>query len=158
MQFALGVFVAIVLGGGLLIGYATRPGAWYAALTKPSFNPPNWVFAPAWTILYVLIAIAGWRTFLREPIGLAMGIWTLQLVLNFAWSPTFFGARRPGLALFVIVGLLISIILFVASSWNADRIAAFLFLPYAAWVAFATALNASIFRLNRNAQNPMTKA
>ncbi|MDB5621222.1 TspO/MBR family protein [Tardiphaga sp.] len=145
----LGAFLAIVLGGGMAIGYTTRPGAWFAALAKPSFNPPGWLFAPAWTILYVLIAIAGWRTFLREPIGLAMAVWTLQLVLNFLWSPTFFGAHRPDAALFVIAALLASIVAFIAIRWSVDRTAALLFLPYAAWVIFATALNAAIWQMNR---------
>ena len=137
-----------MLGGGLLIGYATLPGAWYASLIKPPFNPPSWVFAPAWTILYVLIAVAGWRTWLREPAGAAMKIWGAQLVLNFAWSPTFFGAKLMGPALVVILALLASIVLFIATVWNRDRLSGWLFVPYAAWVAFATLLNASLLLLN----------
>jgi tryptophan-rich sensory protein len=142
------LFLLLVLGGGLLIGYATLPGAWYASLIKPPFNPPNWVFAPAWTLLYVLIAVAGWRTWLREPAGAAMKIWGAQLVLNFAWSPTFFGAKLMGPALVVILALLASIVLFIATVWNRDRISGWLFAPYAAWVAFATLLNASLLLLN----------
>lgn len=142
-------FIALVLGGGLLIGYVTRPGAWYAALTKPPFNPPNWVFAPTWSILYLLIAVAGCRTFLREPTGFAMEIWTVQLVLNFLWSPAFFGAQRPALAMIIIVALLAAILVFIGISWTPDRSAALLFVPYAAWVAFATVLNASLWQLNR---------
>ncbi|WP_352627487.1 TspO/MBR family protein [Mesorhizobium sp. M0187] len=107
------LFLLLVLGGGLLIGYATLPGEWYASLAKPPFNPPNWVFAPAWTLLYVLIAVAGWRTWERERAGAAMKIWALQLVLNFAWSPTFFGAKQMGPALVVILALLASIALFM---------------------------------------------
>ena len=137
-----------MLGGGLLIGYATLPGAWYASLIKPPFNPPNWVFAPAWTILYVLIAVAGWRIWLREPAGAAMKIWVVQLVLNFGWSPTFFGAKLMGPALVVILALLASIVLFIATVWNRDRLSGWLFVPYAAWVAFATLLNASLLLLN----------
>lgn len=142
------LFLVLVLGGGLLIGYATLPGAWYASLIKPPFNPPNWVFAPAWTLLYVLIAVAGWRTWLREPAGAAMKIWVVQLVLNFGWSPTFFGAKLMGPALMVILALLASIVLFIATVWNRDRISGWLFAPYAAWVAFATLLNASLLLLN----------
>ena len=137
-----------MLGGGLLIGYATLPGAWYASLIKPPFNPPNWVFAPAWTILYVLIAVAGWRTWLREPAGAAMKIWVVQLVLNFCWSPTFFGAKLMGPALLVILALLATIVLFIVKVWNRDRASGWLFVPYAAWVAFATLLNASLLLLN----------
>lgn len=142
------LFLILVLGGGLLIGYATLPGAWYASLAKPAFNPPNWIFGPAWTLLYVLIAVAGWRTWLRQPTGTAMKIWGVQLVLNFLWSPTFFGARMIGPALVVIVLLLASIVLFIARVWNRDRLSGWLFAPYAAWVAFATLLNASLLWLN----------
>lgn len=142
------LFLILVLGGGLLIGYATLPGEWYASLAKPPFNPPNWVFAPAWTLLYVLIAVAGWRTWERERAGAAMKIWALQLVLNFAWSPTFFGAKQMGPALVVILALLASIALFIATVWNRHRVSGWLFAPYAAWVAFATLLNASLLLLN----------
>ncbi|ESY17672.1 CrtK/TspO family sensor protein [Mesorhizobium sp. LNJC394B00] len=142
------LFLLLVLGGGLLIGYATLPGEWYASLAKPPFNPPNWVFAPAWTLLYVLIAVAGWRTWERERAAAAMKIWALQLVLNFAWSPTFFGAKQMGPALVVILALLASIALFIATVWNRDRVSGWLFAPYAAWVAFATLLNASLLLLN----------
>jgi benzodiazapine receptor len=142
------LFIVLVLGGGLLIGYATLPGAWYAALAKPPFNPPNWIFGPAWSLLYVLIAIAGWRTWRHDPTGISMKVWGIQLVLNFLWSPTFFGARMIGPALVVIVALLVTIIVFIIRSWNSDRVSAWLFMPYAAWVAFATLLNASLFWLN----------
>ncbi|ESX14743.1 CrtK/TspO family sensor protein [Mesorhizobium sp. LSJC265A00] len=142
------LFLILVLGSGLLIGYATLPGEWYASLAKPPFNPPNWVFAPAWTLLYVLIAVAGWRTWERERAGAAMKIWALQLVLNFAWSPTFFGAKLVGPALVVILALLASIALFIATVWNRDRVCGWLFAPYALWVAFATLLNASLLLLN----------
>ena len=142
------VFVAVVLGGGLLIGYATLPGEWYASLAKPPFNPPNWVFGPVWSLLYILIAIAGWRTWRLRPQSPAMKVWVAQLVLNFLWSPTFFGARMMGLALIVILLLLASILLFIARCWSSDRLSAWLFVPYAAWVAFATALNASLLWLN----------
>ena len=147
----LALFLAVVLGGGLAIGFATRPGAWYAGLAKPAFNPPNWIFAPVWTLLYVMIAVAGWRTFQRAPADAAMIAWTIALALNFLWSPIFFGAKRPDLALGVIVALLAAIVAFIASSWRHDAIAAWLFVPYAAWVAFATLLNEEIWRLNGSA-------
>lgn len=142
------VFIAGVLGVGLLIGYATLPGEWYQSLAKPSFNPPNWVFGPTWSLLYVLIAIAGWRTWRRASSGAAMKLWGAQMLLNFLWSPIFFGARQTGAALIVIVLLLAAILGFIAQSWTRDRAAALLFVPYAAWVAFATSLNASIWWLN----------
>lgn len=141
-------FVVLVVGGGMLIGFLTAPGPWYEALAKPSFNPPNWLFGPAWTILYVLIAIAGWRIWERERSGRAMQLWGLQLALNFLWSPVFFALHQIGLALLVVLLLLAAILAFVAVAWNRDRIAAWLFVPYAAWVAFASALNAALWQLN----------
>lgn len=145
---ALVPFILLVVGGGLLIGFFTAPGPWYAALAKPSFNPPNWLFGPVWTILYVLVAIAGWRIWQRERDGRAMKLWWLQLVLNFLWSPVFFGLERTGSALVVILALLAAILAFIAAAWKLDRPSAWLFAPYAAWVAFASLLNAAIWSLN----------
>lgn len=138
------LFVAAVTAIGLLIGWAFLPGAWYAGLVKPAFTPPNWLFGPAWTTLYVLIGIAGARAWTRGGAGL----WFAQMGLNFLWSPVFFGLQNPGLGLLVILALLATILAFIAHRWRQDRVAALLFLPYAAWVSFATALNAAIWRLN----------
>lgn len=145
---ALAGFIAVTLGGGLLIGYATLPGAWYAGLTKPPFNPPNWIFGPVWSALYIMIAIAGWRTWLHARHSTAMNAWFAQLGLNFLWSPVFFGWQRPDAALAVIVALLAAILLFFAQAVVRDRISALLFTPYLLWVAFATVLNVSIWWLN----------
>ncbi|MBV9347053.1 MAG: tryptophan-rich sensory protein [Pseudolabrys sp.] len=145
---SLAAFIVVVLACGMAIGYLTTPDAWYASLNKPAFNPPNWVFAPVWTTLYVLIAIAGWRTFRREPRSLAMNLWLAQMALNFSWSPVFFGAHWIGAALMIIAVLLATILAFIATAWQSDRASALLFVPYAAWVAFATLLNASLWLLN----------
>lgn len=145
---ALVVFLIVVMGGGALIGTMTAPGDWYAALVKPSFNPPNWVFAPVWTCLYILIAIAGWRTWERDRKSASMMIWFAQMALNLAWSPVFFGAGVLGGALIIIIAMVVLILSFIATRWNSDRLAAWLFVPYALWVAFATLLNASIWWLN----------
>ncbi|CAN0653061.1 tryptophan-rich sensory protein [Nitratireductor aquimarinus] len=142
------VFLLLVVGAGLAIGYITAPGPWYAALAKPAFNPPNWVFAPVWTILYVLIAVAGARTWQRARHGMAMRLWWLQLVLNFAWSPAFFVLHQVGLALLIILLLAATITAFIAASWRSDRASALMFLPYAAWVFFAALLNGAILSLN----------
>jgi len=144
----LALFIALVLGGGTLIGLMTLPGQWYAGLAKPPFNPPNWIFAPAWTLLYILVAVAGWRTWQRGPRGGAMAVWFIQLALNFSWSPVFFGAHRPGAALVIVVALLATILAFIVMRWPRDRVAALCFTPYAAWVAFATLLNGAIWFLN----------
>ena len=144
----LALFILLVLGGGTLIGLMTLPGEWYAGLAKPPFNPPNWIFAPVWTLLYIMVAVAGWRTWQRGPRSAAMALWFVQLALNFVWSPVFFGAHRIGGALAVIVALLAAIIAFIVMAWPRDRIAALLFTPYAAWVAFATLLNGALWYLN----------
>ena len=142
-------FLLLVIGGGMALGYVTRPDGWYAALAKPSFNPPNWLFAPVWTILYVLVAIAGWRTWQRLPLSAtAMRLWALQLVLNFAWSPSFFALHRIGLAFVVVLAMLASIAAFIAVAARYDRVSALLFAPYLLWVAFATVLNGAILQLN----------
>jgi benzodiazapine receptor len=133
-------FLALTVGGGTLIGVNNIPGEWYTGLQKPSFNPPNWIFAPVWTLLYVAIAVAGWRTWRRDPRDGAMFLWVAQLVLNFSWSPVFFGAERPGTALAVIAALLVLILLFLVVSWRRDRTSALLFVPYGLWVAFGRSL------------------
>ena len=142
------LFLALVLGGGLVLGFLTTPGGWYAGLTKASFNPPAWLFGPVWTVLYVLIAVAGWRVWQRDRTGWPMKLWWAQLALNFLWTPVFFGAHRIGLALVVILLTLAAILGFIATARRLDRLAAWLFMPYAAWVAFASVLNGSIWMLN----------
>lgn len=141
-------FLVLTVGGGLLVGFVTRPDDWYVRLSKPSFTPPNIVFAPVWTLLYVMIAIAGWRTFVLAPPSMPISVWTIALALNFAWSPVFFRLHSPAAALCVIVALLAAIVAFIALSWPRDALSALLFAPYAAWVFFATILNAAIWRLN----------
>lgn len=148
----LALFLAVTLGGGLLIGATNAPGPWYAALDKPPFNPPDWLFAPVWSVIYVLIAIAGWRIWrLRDAPGKpggAMTAWWVQLGLNFLWSPVFFTLQAPGLALVIILALFAAVAAFIVLAWERDRPAALLFVPYEAWVAFATLLNASIWWRN----------
>jgi translocator protein len=145
---ALLFFLVVTVGGGLGIGLFTLPGEWYAGLVKPSFNPPNWIFGPVWTALYIMIGVAGWRIYLRDPSGTAMKLWWMALALNFLWSPTFFGAQQLGIALVIILALLASILAFIVTSRPADRPASLLFVPYAAWVGFASLLNGSLFALN----------
>jgi benzodiazapine receptor len=139
------LFFAVVLGGGLAIGSVTRPEGWYAALAKPPFNPPNWVFAPVWTLLYAVIAVAGARTYERVN---GFFLWVVQMALNFAWTPAFFLLHRPTLALVIIVALLAVTLIFTWARWSADRVSSLLFVPYAVWIAFATLLNAAIVVLN----------
>ena len=144
----LAIFVVLVVGAGFATGFANQPGGWYAALAKPWFNPPNWLFGPVWSIIYLLVAIAGWRTWERDRNSLAMTLWWVQMALNLLWSPIFFTAHWPSVALAVILLLLAAILAFIARQWSDDRISAALFIPYAAWVGFASVLNAAIVRLN----------
>lgn len=141
-------FLALVIGGGLTIGAVTAPGEWYAALNKPWFNPPGWIFGPVWTVLYVLIAVVGWRAYAAGPSSRRMRLWWGQLALNFVWSPVFFALQRPDLALLVILALLTTLVMLLRTCWSQDRPSALALLPYLAWVSFASLLNLSIFILN----------
>jgi benzodiazapine receptor len=144
----LAVFLAVVIGVGAVIGISTAPGEWYASLEKPPFNPPNWLFGPVWFVLYVLIAVAGWRTFLAEPNGAAMKIWYAQMGLNWLWSPTWFSLHLLWPAFVVIISILALIVAFIVTARRRDPLSAWMFVPYAAWVAFASLLNLSIAVLN----------
>lgn len=142
------IFIALTVGLGVFSGVANTPGEWYQTLAKPFFTPPPWIFAPVWTLLYVLIGVAGARTWQRAPASAAMQIWFGQLILNFLWSPSFFGLKSPLLGLLVVSALLIAIVGFIIWVRPIDRAASLLFAPYAIWVAFASLLNLSILVLN----------
>lgn len=142
------IFIVAVVALGVLSGISNLPGAWYQSLAKPVFNPPNWIFAPVWTLLYGLIGIAGAATFIEARRSGRMLVWWVQMLLNLLWSPAFFSLQQPALALAIILGMLISIAAFTFLSWRPNRPAALLFLPYLAWVGFATLLNLSIVILN----------
>lgn len=149
----LGAFVLVCLGISALGGWVTSSsvGTWYQALQKPPFNPPDWLFGPVWTLLYLMIALSGWRAWRsRAQAGrrAAMAAYAAQLALNLAWSVVFFGGRLIGPALAVILLLLAAIITNTALFARADRLAAWLLAPYAAWVAFAAVLNFALWRLN----------
>jgi tryptophan-rich sensory protein len=144
LVFLLLVAAAAAAGGHFL------PGAWYASLVKPAWTPPNWIFGPVWTLLYIGIAVAGWLVWRRSGprVGPSLALWGAQLVLNAAWSWFFFGRHQPGVALADIAALLACIVAFVIVTYRDSRPAALLFVPYALWVAFATALNHALWRLN----------
>jgi translocator protein len=139
-----GVPLGVVLVGAL-IGAASAPDAWYRTLEKPWFTPPGWVFGPVWTVLYLLIGWVGARKWL---FGGDRALWVLQMVLNLAWSPVFFGLQQPRIALWIIAAMLISIAAFIIREWRRDPLSARLFLPYATWVSLATCLNLGIVLLN----------
>jgi tryptophan-rich sensory protein len=120
-------------------------------LAKPAWTPPGWVFGPAWTLLYMLMALAAWQVWRRRSamdVRMPLALFAIQLALNLAWTPIFFGMRRPGLALVEIVLMLAVILATTASFVRVSRTAALLMLPYCAWVCFATALNWAIWRMN----------
>lgn len=130
---------------------ATSVGSWYQTLVKPPFNPPNWIFAPVWTTLFFMMALAGWRVWRRDGLRQARSalmLFALQLVLNMVWSIVFFGLRSIGAALVEIVVLLLAILVTTLVFWQRDRVAGMLFVPYAAWVTFAAVLNAALWQLN----------
>lgn len=141
------VFLGLVAGAAVL-GAMAMPDAWYASLQKPSFNPPGWIFGPTWTFLYILMAVAAWRVYRMDGWGLAIGLWLIQLAVNAAWSPIFFGMHRIDLALLTIIALDILVIATMAVFFRKDLIAGWLMLPYLGWIAFATALNLTIWQLN----------
>jgi len=142
------VFLALSAAAGA-IGSLAMPDAWFGSLHKPAFNPPNWLFAPVWTLLYVLMALAAWRVYrCATVIGLALGLWLAQLVCNALWSPLFFGLHRIDLALADITLLLALIVTTTIAFFRRDRGAGVMMLPYLAWVAFAATLNFSIWQLN----------
>ena len=149
----LAAFVLLCLAVGAVGGFATAPAipGWYAALAKPRFNPPSWLFAPVWTFLYVAMAIAAWllwRTTAGAVRTRALTLWTIQLVLNACWTPVFFTLHGIGAALGVILLLDLTLVALVATAWRLSRPAAWLLVPYLAWTLFATLLNAAIMRLN----------
>ena len=135
-----------------LTGALFRPGDWYERLAKPTWRPPNRLFAPVWTVLYFTIAISGWLVW-REAgfsgAALPLAMYVLQLVLNAAWTPIFFGLHRPDLGFLDIVLVWLSIIATIALFFPIHTAAALLLLPYLAWVTFAAALNFAVWRLNR---------
>jgi tryptophan-rich sensory protein len=139
---------------GITSGIATMSSVreWYPSLTKPSFNPPAWIFGPVWTLLYAMMGIAlflvlrrGWST---PGVRRATVVFAIQLALNALWSPAFFGLRSPLAGLVVIVPLLAMIILTIVLFFRVSRTAGALLVPYVMWVAFATVLNVALYRLN----------
>lgn len=152
---ALGVFAGMTAGAGLLGALTMRPSSddWYDGLRKPRLNPPKAVFGPVWTGLYALIAYSGyrvWRTPRSKQRRAALALWGTQLVLNAAWTPLFFGMRRPAAALVDLVGLLGTAIAYTAVASKVDKPAAVMVAPYLGWLGFAGYLNEEIVRLNRD--------
>lgn len=148
------VFIAICLGAGGLGAMVTTPeiDGWYRTITKPSWNPPDYVFGPVWTTLFVLMAIAAWIVW--KPAGLQnaktpLALFAVQLALNVAWSWVFFGMHQPGWAFVEIVVLWLAIVATTVAFFRCSKMAGCLLFPYLAWVSFAGILNFMIWQLNR---------
>ncbi len=150
--FVLCGFIVLCLAVGGLAGAFTSQAVveWFPTLKKPLLNPPNWVFAPVWTALYLMMAVAAWRAWMKGATATGvLGWFYVQLALNFLWSFLFFGAHAIGLALIELVVLWITIAITGSKFWQLDKTAGLLFVPYLAWVSFATYLNAGLWWLNR---------
>jgi benzodiazapine receptor len=129
-------------------GILFKPGQWYQSLRKPRWTPPNWLFGPVWSVLYIMIAVAGWMIWNAAPTSAAMWFWGLQLVVNATWSGVFFGMRRMDLAFYDIGLLWILVAAFILTSAGISTVAALLFVPYLIWVSIAGALNWTVWRMN----------
>ncbi len=150
---ALILSVGITIIIGMIGGFVTAGsvGSWFVEINKPSWNPPNWIFGPVWTTLYIMMGIAIFLVWLKrkqQSIKLVMGLYIIQLLLNMLWSLLFFGLQNPQLAFFEVVVLLFAIILTSIHFWKISKAATLLMIPYILWVSFATILNFSIWQLN----------
>ncbi len=153
--FKLIVSIILPLSLGSLAGIFTAQSIpeWYATLRRPSFNPPNWIFGPVWTTLYILMGISFfliWKQDAGKERNLAILVFLLQLLLNFSWSFIFFYFNMIGFALVEIILLWISIVIMLVLFYKIKPMAAYINLPYLLWVTFATILNASYYFLNRS--------
>lgn len=133
------------------IGGRARPDAWYRSLNKPSWNPPDWVFAPVWTLLFVMMAVAAaivWSRRGASGAGIALAFFVLQLVMNATWSWLFFGFHRPDLAFYEVIAFWVTILVTTILFWRISPLAGKLMAPYVVWVGFASYLNFVLWRMN----------
>lgn len=153
VRLAVAVVVPQIVGVSAALAGPASAGGWYGSIAKPSWTPPDAVFGPVWTLLYLLMGIASflvWREGLeRDPVRWALVLYGVQLALNFAWSWLFFGLRSPLAGLLDITLLTVALIATIFAFARVSNAAAWLMAPYLVWVLFALALNASIWRLNR---------
>ena len=138
----------VLTAAAAAFGAIFQPGGWYQTLIKPGWTPPNWLFGPVWTLLYIMIAIAGWLVWREQGISALVALWALQLLFNGAWSWIMFSQHQIGWAFADIVLLWGAIILFAVLAWPVAPAASLLFVPYIVWVSYAGALNFAIWRLN----------
>jgi len=147
------VLIVVCLGAGGLGAAVTTPevNGWYRTIVKPTWNPPDSVFGPVWTTLYLMMAIAAWQVWQRAGLRVAaapLALFAVQLLLNIAWSCIFFGMHQLGWALVDVITLWLAIAVTMIAFFHRSRIAGWLLVPYLAWVSFASVLNFTIWRLN----------
>jgi translocator protein len=153
LWLGLAAFLLICFTAAGIGSFATAPAItnWYAGVNKPSWNPPNWLFGPVWTVLYAMMATAGWMVWRRLGLQAAatpLFFFAVQLMLNTLWSVFFFGLHNPGLAFIEIILLWLSIATTIYFFWKVRPLAGALLVPYIAWVSFAAFLNFTIWRMN----------
>lgn len=134
-------------------GMLFKPGVWYEGLTKPDWRPKNWMFPVAWTTIYILSALAAARVAVLPGAGFALALWAAQIALNTLWTPVFFGARRMGLGMAVMVALFAVVAMMLVSFWRLDWLAGLMVLPYMLWLCLAAPLNWRVWRDNPGAEN-----
>lgn len=152
-------FAGVILPVWLLVTFCApalgvfgMPGEWYAGLEKPTWNPPSWVFGPVWSVLYTLMAVAAWLVWCRggwQAQRRPLGLYLIQLALNAAWTPLFFGLQSPGIALIDIILLFIAIAATMRAFFRVRTVAGLLLVPYLMWVGFASVLNFTLWWMNR---------
>jgi benzodiazapine receptor len=152
MKLFISILIPILVGAVAGLFTSSGVNGWYAAANKPWFNPPNWIFAPMWTLLYILMGIAFflvWRSSADKNVKqTAMILFSIQLIINFFWSFIFFKLQQPGWAFAEIILMWVMILLTIIWFGKISAVAAWLMVPYICWVSFASVLNYSIWRLN----------
>lgn len=152
LSTAIGLLISLLLSFAAgWFGSRFPPGLWYAELTKPAWTPPNYIFGPAWTTLYILMAVSAWLVWKKvgfRSAAVPLTVYLLQLFLNALWSYLFFGLHNTGLALINICFLWLAILMCTILFYRHHRIAAYLLVPYLIWVSYAAALNFEIWRIN----------
>lgn len=147
---ALAAFLGVTFAAAAVASLATNPAVpgWYESLAKPAWTPPNWLFGPAWTLLYISTAVAAWLVWRERGTRLALSLYAAQLVLNAGWPVLFFGLKSPGAALLEIAVLWAAVLATTAAFWRASHAAGWLMIPYLWWLTFAAFLNHAIWKLN----------
>lgn len=143
------VAVPVIAGAGVGMSIANEIKGWYKTIRKPSWNPPNWLFGPTWTVLYALMGVASYRVWKAGAGPLPMGLYATQLLMNLAWTPIFFKTHNLGAASLEIAGLLGVLAATIFEFNKVDQTAAAMMLPYAGWTSFAAVLTWRIYSLNK---------